>query len=41
MQNAGIDEVRARQRQAQVLVADDGEGVADENVATAPRRASS
>jgi len=36
MQNAWIDEVRTRQRQAQVLVADDGEGVADDKVAASP-----
>lgn len=36
MQNAWIDEVRARQRQAQVLVADDGDMVADDKVAASP-----
>jgi len=36
MQNAWIDEVRARQRQAQVMVADDGEGQAGETATPSP-----
>ena len=36
MQNAWIDEVRARKRQGQVLVADEGEAMADEAVGPSP-----